>query len=145
MSKLKVMIVAVFSIFTIATVSSQTTESQPIDQKERVKKSPEERMERRMEEMTKNLSLSETQAAQIKKIQEDYAVKEKIERKARKARIAEQEAKIKAILTPEQVQKFEAAKTDRKNNRKHRKGHKGMRSHKNMDNNEGVVAPDGQR
>ena len=120
-----------------------TTETKPEETKERVKKSPEQRMEKRMDRMTKNLSLSETQAAKIKKVQEDYAVKEKVAREVRKARRADQEAKIKAILTPEQAEKFEAAKAERKKRGKNKKGFKGKKSRKDSDTKEELV-PDGQ-
>ena len=101
----------------IGPIMSQTSESN-LRQSEHHNKTPEERSQYRTDKMTKKLGLSEAQAAKINALQLDNIIKEDVDRKAKKARMAQQQASIRAILTAEQAQKFDESMNKRKEKRK---------------------------
>jgi periplasmic protein CpxP/Spy len=85
------------------------------------KRTPEERASKMTERMTKELVLTADQQAKMKAI----ILKREQEREARmkeeKLRMEKLEADIKAILTPEQFQKFEQKKSETKQNFKNKR------------------------
>lgn len=89
------------------------------------KPSPEERAKKSTERMAEHLELSEAQKTQIldlnlefAKAQEDQMEERREQGEARKEAMQAQEEKIKAILTPEQAEKWEVAKKERNRGRR---------------------------
>lgn len=87
--------------------------------------SPEERAKKSTERMAEHLELSEAQKTQIldlnlefAKAQEDQMEERREQGEARKEAMQAQEEKIKAILTPEQAEKWEVAKKERNRGRR---------------------------
>jgi Spy/CpxP family protein refolding chaperone len=73
----------------------------------------EARMQERLEEMKKELNLSDDQAAQIKTLQQSHMEKRKAERDA-------MQKEMDAILTPEQQEKAKKMREERKEKRRSR-------------------------
>lgn len=89
------------------------------------KMTPEQRNEKHLKKLTADLSLSESQQKQMAAVLSEQSAKreakraerEKVmeaKRSERKAEMEATDAKIKAILTPEQTKKWEAMKTERR-------------------------------
>ena len=76
--------------------------------------SNEARMDKRIARMTERLDLNEQQQQQMREIIKTHKAEKKALHKAKTSN-------IKAILTPEQVEKFEKHRAERKANRKERK------------------------
>lgn len=124
MKSIKSIIFIALSIFVVGTVISQTSESKHLKKSDHEKKTPEERAQHRTDRMTKKLDLSESQIAEMNKIQRDIIAQEDIEREARKARKEKQQAQIRSILTSEQAKKFDESLAKRKEKRKGKRGKK---------------------
>lgn len=107
-------------IFTLFTSSIINAQSQRPDQKERP--SIEERVERNTNKLAKKLKLSKEQTAQVYQIHLEAAQKREAQRKLKKAEreeaIAQHEAAIKQVLTPEQFEEYQKMAKKRKNKRK---------------------------
>ena len=93
------------------------------------KMTPQERAERHSKMMEQKLKLNESQAAQIRKINNETALKMEApaaRTHADRALIKEinqnREAEYKRVLTPEQFSTYEANQADRKNKMKARMG-----------------------
>lgn len=143
---------------TVALMGTMMMSAQP---PRRANMSPEQMVERRVDRLEKALSLTEEQKAEITKIysqeMEDMAKEgpSKRERGERpdqatmqarseqmKAKREATEAKIEALLTPEQAAKYaEMKKQDGKRGRNHHDGKRGNLD--KMPNKEGCNAPDG--
>ncbi|PIQ20628.1 MAG: hypothetical protein COW65_13990 [Cytophagales bacterium CG18_big_fil_WC_8_21_14_2_50_42_9] len=90
---------------------------------------PEERAERQLQAMTKQLSLSTDQSAKLKpillqRVTEQQALRGKMQGNDRQARMTEMktmrekyDAQFKTILTPEQYTKYEAGQAQMQNGR----------------------------
>ena len=90
---------------------------------------PEERAERQLQTMTKQLSLSAEQSAKLKpillqRVNEQQALREKMQGKDRQAMMAEMktmrekyDAQFKTILTAEQLTKYEAGQAQTRGGR----------------------------
>jgi periplasmic protein CpxP/Spy len=107
-------------LFTVVITSVNTMAQVPQDGNGS-KRTPEERASKMTERMTKELVLTADQQAKMKAI----ILKREQERESRmkeeKLRIEKLEADIKAILTPEQFQKFEQKRTETKQNFKNKR------------------------
>ena len=90
------------------------------------KLTPEERSEKRIAKMTKELSLDSKQQEKIRGVFKDEAdanEKQRAEMKKKKEQTQEKmNSKLKSILTPEQLTKMESNKTKMQERRAKRKG-----------------------
>ncbi len=128
------MLIVALSIFTIGTGISQSTEGKQERKSDRAKLTLEERVERQTKRMTKQLDLTNEQVEKLQAIQLEYAKQEEIEREARAAKRATHEANIRAMLTDEQVKKFDELKENRKDKRaRKRNKRKGKRKEMKKD------------
>ena len=122
----KSILIAALTIFTIGTAISQSTQSeQHLNKEERKKMSPEERADKRVKRMTEKLSLTDDQAKKIHAMQIEFAQEEKADREAMKAKRVAQKAEIRAMLTDEQIVKFDKMEAKHKERRKAKKGKRG--------------------
>ena len=87
------------------------------------KRTPEERASKMTERMTKELVLTADQQTKMKALLLKHEQDREARMKEEKARMEKTDAEIKAILTPEQYQKYEQKKADMKQNFKSK--HKG--------------------
>ena len=95
----------------------------------------EERIAKRTERMKKTLNLTPEQVAKLQTAQMQFAKErkqagEKIRQKMKAQREA-YDAQLKTILTPEQYQKLQARKGDKKDGKWNKKGKMGKRNGKN--------------
>jgi len=114
-----------------ATITAQEIEAVKEIRKERVKKTPEERVQANTDRLVKRLDLSEEQAAKIYEINMKYASEAKVERAERKAKKEQQASEIKAVLDEKQAAKFDKMAQKRKH--KMRKNRRGKRELKQDD------------
>lgn len=97
--------------------------------------SAEDRAKRSTERMAEHLGLSDAQKEQILNLNLEFAKQQEAQRaeqreqgEARKEAMQAQEEKIKAVLTPEQAEKWEAAKKERREgDRRRGRGQRGGR------------------
>ncbi len=121
----------IISLFAVSAIFAQ----QHRGKKDRT---PQERIDAQVKKLTKKLDLTEDQVAKTRPLVEkrvntieSLKGKGKEARPQRKAALEEFDKDFTAILTPEQVKKYEAWKADKKAKAKSRKGKKG--SHQNDD------------
>jgi Spy/CpxP family protein refolding chaperone len=86
------------------------------------KKDPARWQEKRVEKMVKDLDLTAEQKDKIAAVMKESDEARKAEMEKMKALRQDEEQKIKAVLTPEQAQKYDARQAKRKT-----KGHKKMK------------------
>lgn len=137
MKILKGMIIAALAFSTTVIVMAQPTEAgKDIVKKERTEKTPEKRAEKMTHRMTENLDLTDEQAKRVYDLQLEFAEADKVEREAKKAQRAEREGKMKAILSADQITKFEEMKSKGEGKRKGRKGKRGKKRRGQNENGE---------
>lgn len=93
----------------------------PPGKKEHKKLTPTERAEKKTERMTKELGLSEEQAAKIKEINASHFAEMEKHREAIKVSRDQHKAEMDAVLTPEQKEKLESLREEKKAKMKARK------------------------
>jgi len=107
-------------------MTSVAQEKPSADKRQKTEKvSSEKRTEKRLEKLTSELNLSASQQKEIGTILAEKSAKKEAkieerkkltdaERAERKAEMTAMDAKIKAVLTPEQTKKWEELKAERK-------------------------------
>ena len=106
MKTIKTLIPSLFAALMISTATLAYT-GDDMQQKH------ETRMQERLEEMKKELNLTDEQAAQMKTLQKSHMEKRKAEREA-------MQKEMDAILTPEQQEKAKKMREERKEKRRAR-------------------------
>ncbi len=98
------------------TASTQAQEMKKRDGRHNI--SPEQRAEKQTEKMAKSLELNAQQKQQVLELNKESAKSLKQTNEDRKAKLkilrAQREEKLKSILTPVQMEKYQAQKAERK-------------------------------
>jgi Spy/CpxP family protein refolding chaperone len=102
-------------LFAVAIASVNMMAQEPQDGNT-PKRSPEERATKMLERMTKELVLTADQQTKMKALILKREKEREERMKEEKARMDKMDAEIKAILTPEQYQKFEQKKKEMRQN-----------------------------
>jgi Spy/CpxP family protein refolding chaperone len=124
---MKKLLIAAILLVSIAGFAQEKKDGTKRAQKMNMEKlSPEQRTEKRIAKMTKELTLDAKQQEKIRGVFKEEAVskeKQRAEMKKKKEQAREKmDSRMKAILTPEQLAKMESNKSEMKNKMQERRG-----------------------
>jgi Spy/CpxP family protein refolding chaperone len=126
---MKKLLIAAILLVSIAGFAQDKKDGSKRPQKANMEKlTPEERTEKRIAKMTKDLNLDTKQQEKIREVFKEQATareKQRAEMKKKNEEAREKmDAKMKSILTPEQLTKMESEKSKMKNKMHKKRGQK---------------------